>query len=32
MNCTSNPNAAEPLSAEELAHIDRWWRAANYLA
>ena len=23
---------AEPLSADELARIDAWWRAANYLA
>ena len=32
MTPTSDPNAAAPLAAEELAHIDAWWRAANYLA
>jgi xylulose-5-phosphate/fructose-6-phosphate phosphoketolase len=30
----SNPlaRAAAPLDADELARIDRWWRAANYLS
>ena len=32
MTPTSDPVAAAPLAAEELAHIDAWWRAANYLA
>ncbi len=24
--------AADPLSARELAAVDAWWRAANYLS
>ena len=32
MKPTSDPMTAGPLAAEELAHIDAWWRAANYLA
>ncbi len=32
MSRTSEPPVADPLTAEELAHIDAWWRAANYLA
>ena len=31
MSRTSEPDAAQPLSADELADIDAWWRAANYL-
>jgi xylulose-5-phosphate/fructose-6-phosphate phosphoketolase len=29
---TIDDTSAMPLSADELAHIDAWWRAANYLA
>ena len=30
---TAAPRAATaPLTSEELAAIDRWWRAANYLS
>ena len=29
---TAAPNPPGPLSAEDLDHLDAWWRAANYLA
>ena len=32
MHGTIADTAAGPLSTDELAGIDAWWRAANYLA
>jgi len=32
LSCTGRSPTAGPLSTDELAGIDAWWRAANYLA